>query len=446
MLHIVDSFLSDSPFYIQCKNLPNVLESSPRITKYILRYLYPEDVHNLMLVNKRIYHTITNPNNYLYHKYMLYYYKDYYLFLYQRKTEIKFLPQILETIKESDTLYKKFYKTANCLVVIYFFCGLFLLLDIFVLLLILHKVIDHCWDIVPHIPIIIFWFLSLLILIIVLFLEKKLKKKLNKLIDEKIPEIDEETKEKLIKNITFRLRNQQPVSYKPVAFTALLCYIPIICKFAKSKEVDYKTTFLVVSFILALIFFVFDLIRIYVSKYNNGFEKIEDYKWVYSDRSGYDFFESKYNEDVIMKEKNSSLDEGKMLLLFFLWKMIIFGGIIYYAYLIGKKIDEPEYDVNWKILLIPVDFVGVLLALWGCLYIYSTKDYKIKKKWILYITIVIMMGAAAVNIIVFPNYLNEQNLTPYFPFIIDLVFTFAATIHYITLKVLRKTDSVYDLD
>lgn len=439
----IPSDSSTHKFILNKKTFPLVLESSPKICKYILRYLSPPDVHNLMTVNKKVYKILTRPDHYLYQKYMLNYYKDFYLFLYQRKNELKeVLPKFIDIIKHSDTLYKEFYLKANCLVVIYYFCGLFLILDIFVLLLIFHKIIRGFGDFYPHIPIIVFWLLSLLVLIVNFILEKILEVKLDYFINEKLPGLEEKTKGKLIRNISYRLRNQQPISYKPVAFIVLLCYIPIFCKFLTT--VDYKTTCIVVAVGLALIFFVFDFIRMYISKYNNNEERIQDYKYIFYNN---DYFKKKRHEDVKKKEIRSCLDEGWMMFLFIFWKMIIFILVIYYAYIVGKKIDDPDYDVEWKFLLVPVDLVGVLLILWGCLYICSTRNYKIKKKWILYCTIIIMMIGAGINIIAFPNILNSEiHLTPYFPLIVDLVISIAATVHFITLKILRETDSVYEFD
>lgn len=427
------------------QNYYNILDN-PDLVKNILKYLSPIDaiyeMNQLVVVNKKTNQILTNPDTYTYEKYMLSYYKDYYLFVHQKKNELKVFPKILETIKESDNLYTTFYKRANTLVVIYYFSGLFLILDIFVLLLILYIKLNF-WNVYPHIPIMIFWFSSLLVLVVNYILKIYLEENMKKITDEKLPLLDEKTKKKLLKNISYRLRNQQPVSYKLVSFLVILCYIPIFCKFL--TPVNYKWTCLIVASVFSLTFFFRDLIKMSVSKYNNSKEIIYDYKFIFNQN---EFFKKKIEDDIRKKEVHSCFDERLMIFFDIFWKIIIFILIIFYARLVGKKIDDPNYNVNWRILLIPVDLFGVLLILWGILYMCSTKEYKMKGKYILYISLIIMLIGAGVNIIIFPNILDSQkNLNLYLiPFIVDLIISACLILYYCTLKKIRNTDNTYELD
>ena len=75
------------------------------------------------------------------------------------------------------------------------------------------------------------------------------------------------------------------------------------------------------------------------------------------------------------------------LLLIFL--LVVFHGLfLFYAFLIGKKLDDINFTVSWRILLIPLYIACAIIVLWGLVYIFSIKQDKTKYRWILIITIV----------------------------------------------------------
>ena len=136
-----------------------------RIAQKILHYLTTKEVHNLMQTSKTIYNVFKDPKTYIYNKYMFKKYKDNYLFFYQNNIILRKLHQILEVINYSDEIYKNLYKKTNVMVIIYYFAGCILLLDLFVLFVMIDKSVNHFDDFLPHIPLVIFWVLCIAIIL-----------------------------------------------------------------------------------------------------------------------------------------------------------------------------------------------------------------------------------------------------------------------------------------
>lgn len=138
-----------------------------RTAQKILRYLTTNDVHNLMACNKKMYIVFTNPQTYIYNKYMYKKYKDNYIFFYQNNLQIKKLHQILEVINYSDDVYKKLYNITDIMVIVFYFSGCILILDIFVLFVMIDNSVNHFDDFLPQIPLVIFWALCIAILVLI---------------------------------------------------------------------------------------------------------------------------------------------------------------------------------------------------------------------------------------------------------------------------------------
>ena len=153
------------------RGLMNIL-SDQRMAQKLLQYLSINEVHNLMSCSKEIYGAFKNPKTYIYNKYMFKKYKDNYLFIYHNSITLKKLPQILEVISYSDEIYKSVYKITDIIVIIYYFSGCILILDIFVLFVMLDKSITHFDDFLPHIPLFLFWVLCIFVIVSVYIFEK----------------------------------------------------------------------------------------------------------------------------------------------------------------------------------------------------------------------------------------------------------------------------------
>ena len=127
-----------------------------RTAQKLLKYLTTEEVHNLMVCNRRTFFAFINPKTYIYNKYMFKKYKDNYLFFLNNNIKIKKLHQILEVINYSDNIYTSVYKKTDTMVIIYYFVGCFLILDLFVLFVMINNKASHFADYLPQIPLIIF--------------------------------------------------------------------------------------------------------------------------------------------------------------------------------------------------------------------------------------------------------------------------------------------------
>ena len=140
-------------------NKPELLDilNNQRTAQKLLRYLTTEEVHNLMICNRRIYFAFVNPKTYIYNKYMYKKYKDDYIFFYNNNIKIKKLNLILEVINYSDKIYTNVYKITNRVVISYYFLGCFLILDLFVLFVMIHNKVNNVSDYLPQIPLALFW-------------------------------------------------------------------------------------------------------------------------------------------------------------------------------------------------------------------------------------------------------------------------------------------------
>jgi len=156
-----------------------------RTAQKLLKYLNTEEVHNLMVCNRRTYFAFIDPKTYIYDKYMFKKYKDNYLFFHNNNIKIKKLHQILEVINYSDNIYNNVYKITDTMVFIYYFVGCILILDLFVLFVMIDNSVTSFADYLPQVPLVIFWVLCIFQLLFILILEKNGVNKIKKYFRQK---------------------------------------------------------------------------------------------------------------------------------------------------------------------------------------------------------------------------------------------------------------------
>ena len=414
-----------------------------RSAQKLLHYLTTNEVHNLMLCNKTIYKAFKDPKTYIYNKYMFKKYKDNYLFFFQNNIKIQKLNQILEVISYSDDIYKKLYARSNILVISYYFAGCILILDIFVLFVMLDKSVNHFDDFLPQIPLVIFWVLCIAILITISILEKiavnKIKKNFRQ---KKIVKEGDIFEKKILENISKRLCNQKPISYKPISITYILCFIPIMYKYFFSNS--YATTFLYVSGLFCSIGFFYDFMSFFYYKYFHKISKILVYYNIFKDINLSYFFIKLRN--ILSHYPNYNVSEIRLGFQYYFWLAFFHAMIIIYAYLIGQKLDDQSFGVSWRILLIPLYIVCFIIVLWGIIYIYSIKQHKSKYKWILVTTIIIIIVCSIVNCVFWPNfYTKHKSITRFFPIVIDGIITLMTMVHCFFLYKSKKKYTSEDI-
>ena len=417
-------------------DLKDILKNQ-RTAQKLLKYLTTNEVHSLMLVNKTIYKIFKDPKTYIYNKYMFKKYKDNYLFFYQNNIIIKQLHSILEVISYSDEIYKKYYKIANILLIIYYFAGCFLLLDLFVLFVLIDKSVNHFDDFLPVIPLAIFWVLSIAILVSISILEKISVNKIKNFVRKKHM-INEGniTEKKILTNISKRLCNQKPISYRTISFTYILCFIPVIYKYFFSTK--YSTIFLYASGLFCIFGFIYDIAKFYYYKFIHKKTKLDIYEDIYLYLEHKHYFYTKLR-NIISYYPYYNVSEERLAFLYFFWLSIFHGVIMLYSYLIGKKLDDSNFGVSWRILLIPLYIACFIIVLWGIIYIYSIKQHKSEYKWILVTTIIIIMICTTVNCVFWPNfYIKHKSVTRFFPIVIDGLITFTVMVHVLFLYKSKK--------
>ena len=412
--------------------------NNQRTAQKLLRYLDIEDVHNLMICNRRIYFSFINPQTYIYNKYMFKKYKDNYLFFYNNNIKIKNLHQILEVINYSDEIYKSIYKKTNTSIIIYYFIGCFLILDLFVLFVMINNKVEHFADYLPQIPLVLFWVLCIFQLIFIFIIEKsginKIRKKLR---EKKIVNENSLLEKNILYNISKRLYHKRPVSYRPICYTYIFCYIPIIYKSFNSLR--YSTAFLYISAIFCTIGLFLDFAFFIIYKNTHILSKKDVYKSINFDNKEY--FEYKML-NILSYYPKTSVSEIRFGFLYYFFLSVFHGVIIFYSYLIGNKLDDENFGVSWRILLIPLYIICFIIVAWGCIYIYSIKRHKSKYICILVITIIIILVCTITNCVFWPNfYISNKGILRYFPIVIDGIITITAMVHWFFLY---RSKKIYD--
>lgn len=406
-----------------------------RTAQKLLRYLDTEDVHNLMKSNRRTYFCFFDPKTYIYNKYMFKKYGSNYLFFYYYNKELKNLNEILEVINYSDGIYEGIYNKTDKIVIIYYFIGCFLILDLFVLFVMIDNSASNFNDYLPQIPLVIFWVLCILQLIIIFLIEKNGINKIKKYFRQKnIVEKGSQAEKKILKNISKRLRHKKPVSYRAICYTYILCFLPIIYK--SFFTLSYASAFLYISIIFCSTGLIIDFALFAYHKFLNKLSKIDIYQRIFWKNQDY-FIYRLLNILSYSPEKNVS--EMRLNFQYYFYLSIFHGVIILYAYLIGKKLDNSKFGISWRILLIPLYIICFIIILWGIIYIYSIKQHKSEYKIVLVVTILIILVCTATNCVFFPNfYLSNKGITRYFPIVIDCIITLTCMVHYFFLYKSKK--------
>ena len=416
---------------IQNKKKPELIDilKNQRTAQKLFNYLTTNEVHKLMRCNKDIYNAFKDPQTYIYNKYMYKKYKDNYLFFYQNNIQIKKLNRILEVINYSDSIYKSLYSKTEKMVIFYYFSGCFLILDLFVLFVMINNSVNHFDDFLPQIPLVIFWVFSIAILITIFIFEKLAFNNIKNYFRQKyIVNVKDVIESKNLEKISKRLCNLKPISYKPISYTYILCFIPVMYKYFDSS-LRYSTTFLYVSIIFCSTGFVYDISKFFFYKYTHKESKKGIYYNIFQQINPEYYYSKIYK--ILKYYPEWNLSEGRLAFLYYFWLAVFHGAIIFYAYLMGKKLDDSNFTLSWRILLIPLYIICFIIVLWGIIYIYSIKQHKSEYKWILVTTIIIIMICTTVNCVFWPNfYLKNKSITRYFPIVIDGIITFTAMIHY----------------
>ena len=254
-----------------------------RTAQKILRYLTTNDIHNLMVCNKKMYLVFKNPETYIYNKYMYKKYKDNYIFFYHNNIQIKKLHLILEVIIYSDDVYKKLYNITDIMVIIFYFSGCILILDIFVLFVMLDNSVNHFDDFLPQIPLVIFWALCIAILVLISFFERHSVNKIKQYFRQKhIVNEGNFIENKLLENISKRLCNQKPVSYRAICYTYILCFIPVIYRYF-DPHLKFSSTFLICSLIFCSTGFIYDISSFFYYKFTHKKSKDFIYYRIFSE-------------------------------------------------------------------------------------------------------------------------------------------------------------------
>ena len=409
-----------------------------RPIKSILKYLPLSDINNFIILNKEIYSIFTGKEYNIYNEYLLKEYKGSFLLIKNRKIEMKQSNQIVMTIKYGDKLYKNYYRIIKIVVLIYYLSSITLLFDIFPLEIIFQSKLSRK-EIVIHTPLIIIWAFSILVLLINKIMAYTIKIRIGKYIDKSIKDIRNEHKEKLIKNIRRRMYHLKAQGFESISFLYLFLYTPILGKILFNFK--YQALSRTIAILIALYAFCSDLIKFLYFKIKNRISKMKLYENIFNKKNTLDdieYFNRKKNE-IKNKLVYPKFNEIIMAILFYIVKFVFYLILYLYIDLVLEKIENKDFDIGWNVILIPLDVIGALFAIYWIIFIYSYKSIQIKQKWKLYLCIGIISLGVLIDIILIPNFKNKVYMSPYILIGVNICVTIATIYYYIYVNKLDKT-------
>ena len=412
----------------------NFLNNKKLLKKY-LSFLEKDEIYKLIILNKHIKQTVTLENNFLFLK-AITKKDDQFLFILRFKKEYQNISIIKKLLLESDLLYKELYKKLNFIVYFFYFSFLFLF-DIFYLIMAFisrDKENSHLiW--VTQIPFIILYILCLISYVLYFYYLNKSHKNIYRFIKSEIMDLNEKQIKYLAVKLGYRINNQQPYAFKLICIIFIFGYLPVVIKIFSQpyKNFTYESSFQVIMGIIFIFYILKDIFDLIYYKYKHRTTKITLYKKLYNDGNS-DFYKEKIKK-FKKNEINSVWNEKCMNLSNFIIKLIVFSFVALYLEGLGKKLDNYKIKLSWRVLYIPAYFFCVFHITWGCVFIYSLTKIKMKKKLLLYFTIVIIISSLVFNCFIYPISLdNKINIPIYLPFVINFIFSCAVIIHFFIIK------------
>ena len=413
--------------------------SNKKLLYSFFDYLSVSEITKFMLMNKEIYSKFNNKDTYLFYKYMFKRYNSSFFFFDQKKVELRQLNEILKLIKYSDILYQQYYKTINNFIVVYYIFGFIDIFDIFPIAYYFKKKIARG---ILHIPFILMWFLSIILLLVYQILKCNLNKKLNKFIDSSVREINEDKtiKERLLKNIRRRTKYKNPKGFKVVSSVYLILYTPVI--FNLIWKTSAVKLFKAAAYGILAINFAIDLVKMIYIKCKQK-NKLNIYKKLFSkNHKDLELFENKKTE-IYNKIKRAGIGGKMMGFSYFVGFLLLFILYVCYINIFISKLTDPNSNCKWSVILIPVDILGFFIALYTCIYLCSIRKLNMKYKWILFITSTVNLTCFLLNFVLLPNIglITKITISPAVQIGVSIVFSISLIIHYIYNK---KSEGKYN--
>jgi hypothetical protein len=150
------------------------------------------------------------------------------------------------------------------------------------------------------------------------------------------------------------------------------------------------------------------------------------------------YFNNKNNEikDKLVYPK---FGEAIMSILFYIVKFVFYLILYLYIDVVLEKVENKDFDIGWNVILIPLDVIGALFAIYWIIFIYSYKSLQIKQKWKLYLSIAVISLGILIDIILIPNFKNKVYMSPYILIGVNISVTIATIYYYIYVYKLDKT-------
>ena len=406
--------------------------------KQLLKFLSIKDEINILILSKKTNELMIN-QNFLHYKFLFRKFNDKFIFEKKYKNRINNLYKIKEILEESDKLFKNLYKKSKQMIMIFYFSFLILGIDLFFISLILGKnnsTKKISWY--SQLSYVFLWIESFTIIIIYLLKMRKVNLKITEKIKINLPILTNNEINNLKKKIGFRINNLKPLTFWYIAICFLIFYFPVLIKILFEKlDTSYEKAYIAIAWFMFLFFLLFDFIKLIYKNIFNWKTKIRKYYEIYNNGK------SEFYMEKINKFKNNSYktycNEYLLSLIHFIIKCFIFTIILSYLKNLGRKFDNINYHVKWKSLFIPIYVINGFIFIWGILYIYSIRQYQNKNKFILNITIILIIIGSSIIGITVPQILDDNwNINVFIPSFGGLLLTIAIFIHFYVNRKIRK--------
>ena len=305
--------------------------------------------------------------------------------------------------------------------------GFIVLFDIFPFLFYFKKKLP---TIVIHMPFILTWFISVILLIFFFVSTRSLNNEINSSVDLYVGEInnDKIIREKLLKNIRRRTKYKKPKGFKIVSTIYLVCYTPLSLRLIWGA--DAGSLFKLFAFGIVGVYYVYDLIKFLCIKRKQK-NKLKMYKEVFSkNQKDLDLFAIKKAE---IYDKMDRADVGDKIMGFSYFFGVLFLYILYLSYIniLTVKISDNDSEYKWGVILIPADVIGFFVTLYTGLFLCSIWRINVQYKWILIITSIISSLCFLINYVIYPNValVSEKSFNFLYPIGLNIVLSISIIIH-----------------
>ena len=412
----------------------NLILSNENNLNSISEFLYPNELINLSLSNKKI--NTQSQKHLIYSMINTYgiqetYFRKKIFFELNNKSVLEYF------FIKTEKIFNKFSHKNKKLINLYIFLLLFIGLDLSTLFLAMkiNNDIKNKNDIIILSPLLCIWICSIVFYIIYLIRKKKYKNKIKKMIDinkNKLVCHTNENLQKLYDLLMLRVKNKNNNLFEEIIIIIIYLFIPVF--FKQIFSITYKTSFIIFSilyFSFSIFYHLFKLLYKYYQKKKRNIKQFYINQEINKNSIRKNLKNSK-NKIVQNEVKKHTTFFSSFFHNFFFFLEKIFLSFLFTKHFfceIGNKLDSSSKK-GWIKLFIPFYICYIPIIGFSILHLISYNKILKNRIWILISTFIPILLCFFISSILFPLILEERlKLSPYSIPILCFIGTIFVVIH-----------------